>query len=196
MHQKARGEYERALQLTPDDPALLNDMGYSCYSRGLLDEAEKHLGRAVAADPKHRKAWANLALVLGQKGQYQECFDAFCKAVPPAQAHANLAFVFATQGKRQEAKAEYAKALRLEADMPLVREALAKLEGTATAEAAEVRYSRKLQALLGGEAAPEKEAPEKFARPAAAPPEGEASANAPPARLPPMPVIRQGLDTD
>jgi Flp pilus assembly protein TadD len=132
MHQKARDEYDRALSHAPNDPNLLNDMGYSCFARGMMDEAELHLSKAIATDPSHKRAWVNLGLVLGYKGRYADSLNAFEQAVSRPQAYSNLGFIYTTQGKKEEAKKVYRKALSLEPDMPLVHAALARLEGTAT----------------------------------------------------------------
>ncbi|MCI0459353.1 MAG: tetratricopeptide repeat protein [Gemmataceae bacterium] len=125
---RAQEEYDRALKLQPDDPSLLNDLGYSHYCQGNWDEAEKCLRRALEKNPKSARAWTNLGLVLGQKGLYAECVEAFARVVSPARAQCNLGFILTTQGKRDEARAAYREALRLDPELKLAEGALAKLE--------------------------------------------------------------------
>jgi Tfp pilus assembly protein PilF len=151
MHQRARDEFEAALQASPKDPDLLNDLGYSCYVRGLLDEAEQRLSEAVAVAPNHKRAWINLGMVLGQKGEYAHSLDAFASAVGRAQAYSNLGFVYASQGKVEEAKKAYRQALALEPNLPHTQAALSRLESGGAPSAG--RFSPKLEAILGGDPA-------------------------------------------
>jgi Tfp pilus assembly protein PilF len=125
---RAQEEYQKALELTPRDADLLNDVGYSWYCRGDWTQAENHLRQAVAANPGHKRAWVNLGLTLGQQQRYDESLAAFGNAVTPAQAQCNLGFVFTTQGKWDEARVAYGNALRLDGSLTLARAALDKLE--------------------------------------------------------------------
>jgi Tfp pilus assembly protein PilF len=126
--QKAQEEYRLALEQSPKDADLLNDIGYGYYSRGRWAESEKYLRQALAAKPKHARAAINLGLCLGAQGHFEEALEMFNKAVTPAQAHSNLAFVLTTQHKWAEARREYQQALQIDPDIPLARAALAKLE--------------------------------------------------------------------
>jgi tetratricopeptide (TPR) repeat protein len=125
---KAQAEYEPLLKATPNDATLLNDVGYSYYSRGDLPTAEGYLSKAVQADPTLKAAWLNLGLVLAAGGRLEDGFDAFLKAGTEGEALANMAFVLAAQGNVAEAKAQYKKALALEPGMTAARTALERLE--------------------------------------------------------------------
>lgn len=125
---KAQAEYEPLLKASPNDAKLLNDIGYSYYSRGDLATAEGYLKKAVQADPNLKAAQLNLGLVLSAVGRTDEGFDAFRKGGTEGEAHANMAFVLAAQGKTDEAKAEYKKALAKEPGMSTARTALDRLE--------------------------------------------------------------------
>jgi tetratricopeptide (TPR) repeat protein len=125
---RAVAEYQKALEAHPKDADVLNDLGYHYYCRGQWLEAEKHLQQAVEVNAKHRAAWINLGMTLGQQERYSESLGAFAKAVSPAEAQCNLAFILTTQGKRDQARQAYREALALEPDLHLARAALAKLE--------------------------------------------------------------------
>jgi Tfp pilus assembly protein PilF len=131
QHDKAKAEFDKALAMRPNDADVLTDMGYGYYARGLWSEAEKCLRQAVAADPKHARAWTNLGMTLGQRERYDEAMAAFQKSVNPAQAWCNLAFIYTTQGKREDAKNCYRQALQLEPGLQLARTALVRLESPA-----------------------------------------------------------------
>jgi Tfp pilus assembly protein PilF len=125
---QAQEAYLQALQAAPKDADLLNDLGYTYYSRGDWAEAEKTLRQALSVNPQHQRAWINLGLSLGQQQRYEESLEAFSKAVGPGQAQCNLAFVYSTQGKRDEARVAYRKALDLDGSLTLAQAALEKLE--------------------------------------------------------------------
>lgn len=125
---KAQAEYEPLLKATPNDAKLLNDVGYSYYTRGDLATAESFLKQAVQLEPGLKPAWLNLGLVLAAGGRMQDGFEAFMKGGTEGEAHANVAFVLAAQGKTAEAKTAYKKALTVEPGLTSARTALERLE--------------------------------------------------------------------
>jgi Tfp pilus assembly protein PilF len=125
---KAQAEYDPLLKETPNDPKLLNDIGYSYYCRGDLATADTFLRKAVQADPALKAAWLNLGLVAGATGKMDDAFAAFQKGGTAGEAHANMGFVLAASGKTAEAKAEYRKALTIEPGLTTARAALERLE--------------------------------------------------------------------
>ena len=58
---------ERAHKLSPDDPFILDSLGWALYRLGRLDEAEIYLQRALAGRPDAEIA-AHLGEVLWRKG--------------------------------------------------------------------------------------------------------------------------------
>ncbi|NNJ27916.1 hypothetical protein [Alienimonas chondri] len=75
-----RGEVERGeallvrqLQLTPDDPGTLNDLGYLWADRGVnLPRAERMIRIAVAAEPENAAYLDSLGWVLLKRGKAKE----------------------------------------------------------------------------------------------------------------------------
>lgn len=125
---KSAEEYEALLRVRPKDADLLNDFGYSHYSRGDWAAAEQYLARAVQADPNHKRAWVNLGLAQAQQDRLDEAFQSFCRAVRPADAHCNLAFVLAAKSRTEEAKEQYRQALALDPSQRVARSVLGLME--------------------------------------------------------------------
>jgi len=75
---------ERALALAPDDPFILDSMGWAQFRLGKLDEAEKSLRRAMEERPDPEIA-AHLGEVLwakGERARAQEVWQSQLKSVP------------------------------------------------------------------------------------------------------------------
>ena len=68
---EAQALIERAIQLTPDEPAILDSMGWLYYRQGKLDEAQKYLQQAYSAFPDPEVA-AHLGEVLWQANQREQ----------------------------------------------------------------------------------------------------------------------------
>ena len=88
----AQAEYAAALQLSPENPTVLNNLALSLAQEGRLDEAIATLERAVnqqAAQPQSRQ---NLALLLALKGRPAEAERLIRKDLPPDMAENNLTY--------------------------------------------------------------------------------------------------------
>jgi Tfp pilus assembly protein PilF len=142
-YERALAEYRLALQLTPKDADLLNDMGYCHYERGDAVQAEKYLRQAVAVKPDNKRAWVNLGLALGAQGRYPESYEAFARVLSPGEARANVGVLQAQQGRREEARASLRQALELCPELRSARAVLARVEDPRPLEPA-ARDSRAL----------------------------------------------------
>ena len=93
-HAEARRAYAEALQIVPDEPTVLSNVGMSYVLEGNLSEAERTLRQAVAAnhqvDPRVR---GNLALVVGLQGRFDEAMQIAQQDLPPQAAQANIAYL-------------------------------------------------------------------------------------------------------
>jgi tetratricopeptide (TPR) repeat protein len=75
---------ERAHKLSPDDPFILDSMGWANFRAGRFDDAENYLRRALALRPDPEIA-AHLGEVLwarGERARAQEVWQAQLKATP------------------------------------------------------------------------------------------------------------------
>ena len=125
---QAEAHYRSALALSPNDPKVWNDSGYSYYLQGRQADAEQSLKTAAKIDPNNPRIQTNLGLAMAAAGKTDEALAALSKAGGPAAGHANLAYLLASLGRTGEARKHYQSALALQPSMAPVREALARLD--------------------------------------------------------------------
>ena len=89
----ARLAYARALQLSPENPAVLSNMAMMAAASGQRAEAESLLRRAVAQPGATAVERQNLALVLGLSGKVGEAERLIRRDLPPEIADQNLAYL-------------------------------------------------------------------------------------------------------
>jgi len=71
---------ERAIAVEPDDPAIIDSLGWAQYKLGMLDEALDNLRRAYATFPDHEVA-AHLGEVLWMLGRHAEAERIWAEAL-------------------------------------------------------------------------------------------------------------------
>ena len=96
----ARGEYARALQLSPDNPAALSNLALLDAAAGDRTTAESLLRRAAAQPSATVQERADLALVLGLEGKVGEAEQILRRDLPPELAEQNLAYLRAASPAR------------------------------------------------------------------------------------------------
>ena len=71
---------ERAIAIEPDDPAIIDSLGWVQYKLGMLEEALENLRRAYAEFPNHEVA-AHLGEVLWVSGEEEQAMDVWLDAL-------------------------------------------------------------------------------------------------------------------
>ena len=89
----ARAAYGQALALSPENPAVLSNLGLWYATHGQRGEAETYLRRAVAAPGSSAQERQNLALVLGMEGKLGEAEGLMRDDLPPEIAANNMAYL-------------------------------------------------------------------------------------------------------
>ncbi len=112
-HGAAIAHYTAALEINPESPVVLNNLGYSRYLLEDLDQAARDLYAATRLDPKHERAWANLALVYAHKGWYADAVQALGKVADEAAAHNDIGYVAFQRGDLEDAATLLEEAVRL-----------------------------------------------------------------------------------
>lgn len=113
---EAEADFRRALELNPDQPQVLNYLGYSFVDRGEnLEEALGMIERAVAAQPDAGYIIDSLAWALFRLGRYEEALEpmeraALLEPVDPVVTD-HLGDVYWAVGRKLEARFQWHRAL-------------------------------------------------------------------------------------
>lgn len=114
-HEKAVGHFNDALELRPDSPQILNNLGYSHYLSGDLKMARDAFVRALLVDEGHEQALRNLALVEVRVGNYDNALELLGRVSSPAQAHNDVGYLCMLEGRHADAERYLRKATELSA---------------------------------------------------------------------------------
>ena len=110
---QAEVHYRKALHLSPRDPKIWNDAGYSYYLQGRWADAERALKTALRYAPEDERFTTNLGLILAASGRTKEAISLLSKYSGDATGHANLGFLLAATGQVELARQQYLQALAL-----------------------------------------------------------------------------------
>jgi Flp pilus assembly protein TadD len=132
--QSKLGDFENGLKwlgiadsLKPDDPEILNDLGFACLMTGRAQQASLVLETALELDPQNSRAVNNLALAHGYQGEFDKAHDLFLTNMTEAQAMSNLGYVATQTGKKEFAIQCYSRAIDLDPDLQEAKEGLLQL---------------------------------------------------------------------
>ena len=118
---KAEADFRFALDLAPNEPRLLNELGYSWVDRGVnLDPALEMIQRAVAASPDTGYIVDSLAWAYYRLGRYEDAVAPQEKAsqlmpVDPIVTD-HLGDIYWQVGRKREAKFQWRRALSFDPD--------------------------------------------------------------------------------
>jgi Flp pilus assembly protein TadD len=120
-HTAADADLRRALELDPNQPQVLNYLGYSLVDRGeKLDEALSFIKRAVAAKPDSGAIIDSLAWAYFRLGRYAEALAPMEQAslLEPVDAVVtdHLGDVYWAVGRKREAEFQWHRALSFAPD--------------------------------------------------------------------------------
>lgn len=120
-YDKAEADFRKALELHPDQPQVLNYLGYSFVDRGVnLDEALSMIERAVKAEPDSGYIVDSLAWAFFRLGRYADALAPMEKAsllepVDPIVTD-HLGDVYWAVGRKREAEFQWHRALSFKPD--------------------------------------------------------------------------------
>jgi Flp pilus assembly protein TadD len=131
----AFADLEKTLELAPDEPIILNHLGYSYVERAQqLERAFGMIERAVEIEPQNGSIVDSLGWAYFQRGFYDKAVERLEEAVQLEPADAvitdHLGDAYFMTGRSRDAQYEWRRVLSLEdADDELRSAAAAKLEG-------------------------------------------------------------------
>ncbi|TGS44031.1 pilus assembly protein TadD [Mesorhizobium sp. M00.F.Ca.ET.151.01.1.1] len=89
----ARQLYRKALELKPNEPSILSNLGMSYVLEGDLRTAETYMRSAAQQPNADSRVRQNLALVVGLQGRFDEAEKIASQELSPEQAQANVAYL-------------------------------------------------------------------------------------------------------
>jgi Flp pilus assembly protein TadD len=92
-HEEARRYYTTALNIVPEEPSVLSNLGLSYMLTRELPLAEETLRRAYSNPRADARVRQNLALVVGLQGRFQEAETIAKGDLPADEATANVAYL-------------------------------------------------------------------------------------------------------
>ncbi len=115
-------QFQRALDLNPDDTEAMNELGVAVMQQGRTGEAIALFTRALEIAPDIAETHINLGVALLQKGQPEKAANHFQHAaqIEPgnAQARKDLATAYTQEGQWGDAVAQYQRAAEIEPGNP------------------------------------------------------------------------------
>ena len=120
---QAEVHYRKALHLSPRDPKIWNDAGYSYYLQGRWADAERTLKTAARYAPEDARITTNLGLTLAAAGRTKEAIALLSRYSGDAIGHANLGFLLAATGQVELARQQYLQALALRPNLAVAQRA-------------------------------------------------------------------------
>jgi Flp pilus assembly protein TadD len=98
--QEARQKYRQALDLKPNDPSILSNLGMSYLLQNDPRTAETYLKSASEQAGSDSRIRQNLALVVGLQGRFAEAEKIALQELSPQQAQSNLAYLRAMMAQQ------------------------------------------------------------------------------------------------
>jgi Flp pilus assembly protein TadD len=92
-HDEARRYYASALQIVPEEPSVLSNLGMSYVLSRDLPKAEETLRRAYGNPRADARVRQNLGLVVGLQGRFAEAETIVKADLPAEEAAANVAYL-------------------------------------------------------------------------------------------------------
>ncbi|HEX6177123.1 MAG TPA: tetratricopeptide repeat protein, partial [Thermoanaerobaculia bacterium] len=118
-HEEAVREYQRALELRPDDPVALLGIAEVNEAMGRSADAEELYRKVIKARPEHADSYNRFGLYLLSRGRFDEAeksLERFTQLAPDtARAFLNVGAAYQAQGRYEDARKAYERSVRLNA---------------------------------------------------------------------------------
>lgn len=112
-HRKARIYFDKAGTIAPNNPEVLNNIGYSLYMEGEIKKAQGYFLWAIKVNKQFKKAIYNYALTLARQRHYSEALAIFSKVMTLPEANNNTGYLAMKNGDYDEAEFYLQQAVKL-----------------------------------------------------------------------------------
>lgn len=144
-YENALAAYNRSLELTPDQPATLDNRGITLSRLGRYEQALADCNRSLELRPDEPATLCNRGVMLHQMGRYEEALADYNRALELRPDHPvtlnNRAVLLARRGHHEDALRDIDRALLVKPLDPLFRSTRAEIlhrQGNATGAEAEL----------------------------------------------------------
>jgi tetratricopeptide (TPR) repeat protein len=155
----AIAQYQKALEIKPDDAEVHNNLSVALAAQGRFDEAMMHCRESLRTAPLAPEAHFNLALALARQGRFDEAIVHYQKGLEtdPGDVRARCCFgvALAKRGRVDESIAQFEQAVQLMPDDVDAQIKLAWLRATCADAslrngAAAIAHAERAARLCGG----------------------------------------------
>lgn len=112
-HKQALLYFDKAGTIAPENPEILNNIGYSLYLEGQLKKAQGYFLWAIKLDNGFKKAIYNYALTLARQRHYDEALSVFARVMEVEEANNNTGYLAMKNGDYDKAELYLRQALKL-----------------------------------------------------------------------------------
>jgi Flp pilus assembly protein TadD len=114
LRPEAEAQHRAAVRLSPENPAYLNNLGFSLYLRRQFKEAIAEYEKAARLAPLARRVRTNLGFACAASGDWRRAAREFAMGGTEAEAKNNLGFAYERRGDLGNAYDLYLEAIRLD----------------------------------------------------------------------------------
>jgi Flp pilus assembly protein TadD len=97
--EEAINYYQAALEIMPNSPMLLNNLGYSYYLSGDALKARGLFAQALNYDTQYKRAIHNLALIEIKSGEFTSAAMLFNRIMSPHESYNNIGYIALLNGQ-------------------------------------------------------------------------------------------------
>jgi Flp pilus assembly protein TadD len=114
LRERALESFKATAHLNKENVQFLNNYGFLLYKNNDLEAATKYLKRAAKLAPNDARIWNNLGLAQCQRGNFEDAYESFARAVGEYDGHMNVAIQLQLHGYGKDAikHLEKAQAIR------------------------------------------------------------------------------------
>lgn len=114
MRPDAEKEHRDAVRLAPNNPAYLNNLGFSLFLRQHFKEAIAEYEKAARLAPMSRRVRTNMGFAYAALGDLPRASREFAMGGTEAEAKNNLGFAYERRGDMSNAYALYLESVRID----------------------------------------------------------------------------------